>query len=286
VGKVILVVSDALRDDTAARQMGYMEHLVEAGLATRYTVIAELPTMSRPLYETIHTGLPVSQHGVTSNRVVRRSQMPNIFQAAIEHGRTTAAVAYSWFSELYNSAPYDPIVDREVDDPSLLIQHGRFYTEDDYPDVEIFATAGALVFKFAPDYLLVHPMGMDYLGETFGADSSQYRNNAIRQDVLLANLVPAWQGVGYTVLVTGDHGMNDDKLHGGTTPDVRNVPLYVVTPDGKGGGNTKKTVSQLQIAPTVCRFLDVPIPETMAHPPIAVRAFAANRWDASPENSS
>jgi len=32
VGKVILVVSDALRDDTAARQMGYMEHLVEAGL--------------------------------------------------------------------------------------------------------------------------------------------------------------------------------------------------------------------------------------------------------------
>ncbi len=30
---VILVVSDALRDDTAAHQMGYLEHLVEAGLA-------------------------------------------------------------------------------------------------------------------------------------------------------------------------------------------------------------------------------------------------------------
>ncbi len=37
VGKVILVVSDMLRDDTAARQMGYMPHLAEAGL-TRTTV--------------------------------------------------------------------------------------------------------------------------------------------------------------------------------------------------------------------------------------------------------
>jgi predicted AlkP superfamily pyrophosphatase or phosphodiesterase len=266
--KVILVVSDGLRDDTAARQMGYLEHLVEAGQATRYTVRAELPTMSRPLYETIHTGVPVSQHGVTSNRMVRRSTMPNIFQAAVEHGLTTAAVAYSWFSELYNSAPFDLIMDREVDDPALLIQHGRFYTQDDYPDVEIFATAGMLVRKFFPDYLLVHPMGMDYTGESFGADSSQYRNKAIHQDVMLANLIPACLALGYNILVTGDHGINDDKLHGGTTPGVRNVPLYVIPPDGEGLGDTQKTVSQLQIAPTVCCLLGVPVPETMTQPPI------------------
>jgi hypothetical protein len=35
MGKVVLVVSDALRDDTAAQQMGYLEHLVETELATR-----------------------------------------------------------------------------------------------------------------------------------------------------------------------------------------------------------------------------------------------------------
>ncbi|MGD9099753.1 MAG: alkaline phosphatase family protein [Anaerolineae bacterium] len=266
--KVILVVSDGLRDDTASSHMGYLEHLVEARRATRYTVRAELPTMSRPLYETIHTGVPVSQHGVTSNQVVRRSNMPNIFQVAVENGLTTAAVAYSWFSELYNSAPYDLVMDREVDDPARLIQHGRFYTQDDYPDVEIFATAGMLVLKFFPDYLLVHPMGMDYAGETFGADSSKYRNYAIRQDVMLANLIPRCQEVGYMILVTGDHGVSADKSHGGTTPDVRNVPLYVIPPDGVGEGNTQKTLSQLQIAPTVCRLLDVPIPETMTQPPI------------------
>jgi predicted AlkP superfamily pyrophosphatase or phosphodiesterase len=268
--KVILVVSDALRDDTAAQQMGYLEHLVEAKLATRYTVIAELPTMSRPLYETIHTGVPVTQHGVITNQVVRRSKMPNIFQAAVEQGKTTAAMAYSWYSELYNRVPYDPIDDREVDDPSLLIQHGRFYTEDAYPDKELFATAGMLVRKFTPDYLLVHPMGMDDIGHKFGADSSQYRNHAVFQDVIMANLIPEWLEAGYTVLVTGDHGMDRDKMHGGTMPDVRNVPLYIIPPDGKGAGNTQKTVSQLQIAPTVCRLLGVPIPETMKHPPVDV----------------
>src|SRR3990172_3798901 len=92
MGNVIMVVSDALRDDTAALQMGYLQHLVEAEKATRYTVVAELPTMSRPLYETLHTGVPVSVHGVTHNRVVRRSTMPNVFEeaGALIYGRQHA----------------------------------------------------------------------------------------------------------------------------------------------------------------------------------------------------
>ena len=268
MGKVILVVSDALRDDTAAQQMGYLQHLVEASRATRYTVIAELPTMSRPLYETLHTGVPVSVHGVTNNRVVRRSRMPNVFEEAVRHGRSTGASAYWWFSELYNRIPYDPIVDREVDDPALGIQHGRFYTEDATPDREVFAAGATLVHRFAPDYVLIHPMGMDYLGEAHGADSPQYRNNAIFQDMILADLIPAWLQLGYHVLVTADHGINNDRLHGGTLPEVRHVPLYFVPPDGRGRGETRQRVPQLAVAPTVCRLLEIPRPRTMTVKPI------------------
>jgi len=266
LNKVILVLSDALRYDVAVNGMGFLGHLVEVKLATLYKVVGELPTMSRPMYETIHTGLPVTEHGVVSNYVVRRSTKPNIFQAAVEAGKTTAAAAYYWFSELYNRAPYDPLDDREVDDESLLIQHGRFYTRDEYPDEELFATAGMLVRKFAPDYLLVHPMGMDYVGEIYGADSSQYRNQAIRQDVLLANLIPEWMELGYNILVTGDHGMSADKLHGGTTPDVREVPLYLIRPGVPGEGDIGAVISMLQIAPTVCELLGVPVPDTMKLP--------------------
>jgi len=266
--KVVLVLSDALRYDVAVAQMGFLGHMLETKLASLYKVIGELPSMSRPMYETVHTGLPVIEHGVVSNQVVRRSKMPNIFQAAKEAGKTTAAVANFWFSELYNRAPYDPLDDREVDDDSLLIQHGRFYYDDAIPDTEVFVIAGMLVRKFNPDYLLVHPMGMDDIGHKYGADTSEYRSNAIRQDVLLANLIPEWIERGYNILVTGDHGMNADGMHGGATPDAREVPLYLIRPGVPGEGDTGDVLSQLQIAPTVCKLLGIPIPGTMKQEPV------------------
>lgn len=266
--KVVLVLSDALRYDAAVAGMGFLGHLVEAQQASLYKVIGELPSMSRPMYETVHTGAPSSVHGIVANAIVRRSRMPNIFELAVQAGKTTAAAAYYWFSELYNAAPFDRIEHREVDDPSLPIQHGRFYTEDAFPDIELFAAAGTLVRKFSPDYLLVHPMGMDTIGETYGADSPEYRNQAILQDMALAMLIPEWLERGYTVLVTGDHGINADKSHGGTLPEVREVPLYLIRPGVRGLGNTGEVLSQLQIAPTVCSLLGLSIPETMKKPPV------------------
>ena len=269
MGKVILILSDGLRYDTAVASMGYLGHLVEAKLASLYKVIGELPSISRPMYETTHTGLTASEHGIVSNLVVRRSTKPNVFQSAVQAGKTTAAAAYWWFSELYNRAPYERIDDREVDDKALLIQHGRFYTEDEYPDVELLATAAMLVRRFEPDYLLIHLMGMDYTGETYGADSPEYRTHAIGQDKWLATYLTEWLDSGYNILLTGDHGMNADGHHGGTTPDVREVPLYLIRPGIPGKGDTKEVVSQLQLAPTLCKLLGIPIPETMHHPPVS-----------------
>jgi len=243
--------------------MGFLGHLLEKKLASLYKIIGELPSISRPMYETTHTGLPVIEHGFYSNYVVRRSNQPNIFQAVKDVGKTTAAAACFWFSELYNHAPYDVVEDREVDDDSLLIQHGRFYYDDAIPDVEVFSAAGMLVRKFNPDYLLVHPMGMDDTGHKYGADSREYRTHAIEQDVMMANLIPEWLERGYTILVTGDHGMNADKMHGGTTPEMREVPLFIIQPETQGKGDTGEVVSHLDIAPTICKLLAVPIPKTM-----------------------
>ena len=268
MSKVILVLSDGLRFDTAVTGMGYLGHLVETKLASLYKVTGELPTRSRPMHETIHTGLPVNVHGIVSNLVVRLSLQPNLFRLAVAAGKTTAAAAYFWFSELYNRSPYDRIDDREVDDESFPIQHGRFYTRDEYPDLDPFATAGLLVRRFNPDYLLVHPMGMDNTGETYGANSSEYRNHAIRQGMWLATYLAEWMERGFSILVTADHGMNADGLHGGTTPEVREVPLYLIRAGVDGKGDTNETVSQLQIAPTLCKLLGIEIPKTMKSAPL------------------
>ena len=225
--------------------------------------------MSRPMYETTHTGLPTIEHGIVANSVVRLSTKPNVFQSVKDAGKVTAAAAYYWFSELYNRAPYDRIDDKEVDDVNLPIQHGRFYTQDEYPDIELFATAGMLVRRFSPDYLLLHPMGMDYYGEKYGSDTSQYRNHAVLQDMWLAPFIAEWMELDYNILVTGDHGINKDGIHGGPASEQRDVPLYLIKPGKKGLGNTGKTVSHLQIAPTILKLIDVPIPETMKQVPIS-----------------
>jgi predicted AlkP superfamily pyrophosphatase or phosphodiesterase len=269
VNKTILILSDALRYDVAVQGMGFLGHLVELKLASLYKIVGELPSVSRPMYETIHTGLPVREHGVVANSIVRLSIKDNIFQTAVNAGKITAAAAYYWFSELYNRAPYDRINDREVDDERLPIQHGRFYTQDEYPDVELFATAGMLVRRFSPGYLLVHPMGMDYQGETFGSDSSQYRNQAIKQDKWLAPYITEWMELGYNILVTGDHGINRDGIHGGPALEQREVPLFVIRSDSMGLGDTGKTVSHLQLAPTILSLLQITIPGSMKAPPLS-----------------
>ena len=84
----------------------------------------------------------------------------------------------------------------------------------------------------------------------------------------MAMLIVEWMKIGYNILVTGDHGINADKLHGGTTPDAREVPLYLIQPGITGHGDTGEVISQLQIAPTICKLLGLDIPETMVHPPI------------------
>jgi predicted AlkP superfamily pyrophosphatase or phosphodiesterase len=266
MNKVILVLSDALRYDVARDNMGFLGHLVEKKFASLYKIVGELPSMSRPMYETIHTGLPSSEHGVVANSIVRMSNKPNVFQAVKDSGKVTAAAAYYWYSELYNRAPYDRIDDKETDDNSLNIQHGRFYTEDEYPDVELFASAAHLVRKFSPDYLLLHPMGMDYHGETYGSDTKEYRNHAVYQDSKLAPLLMEWKERGYTIFVTGDHGINKDGAHGGTTPEQRTVPFFVIQPNGKGRGEVDESISHLQIAPTILTLLDISIPATMQKP--------------------
>ncbi len=269
MAKVILILSDALRYDVAVDNMGYLAHLVEKDRASLYKIIGELPSMSRPMYETIHTGLPSSDHGIVANSIVRPSNQPNIFQCVKNAGKTTAAASYSWFSELYNHVPYNVVDDKETDDLTLNIQHGRFYTEDEYPDKELFRSAALLVRRFSPDYLLLHPMGMDYHGEMFGSDTKEYRNHASHQDTWLAPYIQEWIGLGYTVFITGDHGINKDGRHGGAALEQRTVPFFVIQANGQGRGDTGETISHLQVAPTILKLLDVPIPETMKAKPLS-----------------
>ncbi|CAH2214575.1 alkaline phosphatase family protein [Tepidibacter aestuarii] len=253
--KVILVILDGLNYNTGISRMGFMHHLVEMKKAQLYKVIAALPSMSRPLYETILTGTNPIEHGITNNNINRRSKEESIFSIARKSGLKTGAAAYHWVSELYNKSPFNYIEDRIQNDSAQNIQNGMFYYDDNYPDSHLFLDAEYIRKAYDPDFLLIHPMGIDEIGHQYSSESKEYRKKAIEVDTILSNHIPTWIEEGYNIIVTADHGMNKDHGHGGIEDDERLVPMWTI---GESFIDTDcKEVNQLIIAPTICKILGI-----------------------------
>lgn len=157
---------------------------------------------------------------------------------------------------MYNRTPFIAARDRHTDDKALAIQHGHFYWNDHYPDSHLFADAESLRLKHAPHLLVVHPMNIDDAGHKHGLDTPQYRNSARAADIILADYLQAWLDAGYQVLVTADHGMNNDRSHNGLLPEEREVPLFVIGDAFSldAGAAPKQT----ELCGTVCELLGVP----------------------------
>ena len=267
--KVCLIIIDGLRDDTARSECGYLMAAVEAGRAGYWTMQTCLPTISAPLYETIHTGLSPIEHGLLSNEGIRPSPHFNVFSEAVAAGRTTAAVAHGDFQTLFGGAVFDPFIHVETNDPKGAIQQGRFYSMVGYnranptqpSEVDLCAQTWALARNHAPDYLLLHSSSCDTLGHFYSGEASEYRKQAALVDNALSCLIPRLIAAGYDLLVTADHGMNAEGQHGGDSPCLRQVPFFAFSdrPAPKAG----ILLDQRAIAPTILQLLEVPQPKTM-----------------------
>ncbi len=55
-------------------------------------------------------------------------------------------------------------------------------------------------------------------------------------------------------MVTADHGMNDDRSHGGILPEERQVPLFVF---GDAFTLAPARPLQTELCGTICQLLDV-----------------------------
>lgn len=251
--KAVLVVLDGLRYATARDTLGWLEGMVRAGAAEVRAVQAELPAMSRPLYETLLTGRAPVEHGIVSNAIVRASRFESVFSRARAAGLVTAAAAYSWVAELVLGVPWDRERGRIVLDHPGAIQHGIFYWDDRYPDSHLLADADWLLRSRDPDFLLVHPMNIDDAGHRAGGDSKAYRDAARSAGDLLARYLPHWLDTGRRIVVTADHGMGDDGSHAGPTRHDTEVPLYTLG----FGLPPDHAPAQTELAGLLCRLIEI-----------------------------
>ena len=60
--KTIFVLLDACQYEAASKYLGYLEHMIDYNKGAKYKVLGELPSLSKPMYATLFTGLPVCKH--------------------------------------------------------------------------------------------------------------------------------------------------------------------------------------------------------------------------------
>ena len=271
--KVILIMIDALGYETAWARCGYLGHLVEQKKGALYRVKGELPAQSRPMYETMMTGLAVGEHGICANEMVCPSKCENLFSLAKKNGKTTGAAAYMWIAELYNGIPgYCPLTDRyQLGNTAGLIGNGIFYSQDDYPDSHLYADGDFLRKAYHPDFLLIHPMNVDDQGHKHGWGSREYEHAAEVSINIIDCYLDLWRRDGYDVVVTADHGMDELGNHFGDTRLQREVPLFVFSAQVQPGNYGDHTVSQLNVAPLICRLMGIEPSGLMMDPSEEIR---------------
>jgi predicted AlkP superfamily pyrophosphatase or phosphodiesterase len=263
VTRVLLVIMDGAGYDAVLSECGWLEGAVALGQARRWRMRTALPSLSGPMYETIHTGLWPHQHGIVSNDGMRASSSPNVFSLMRAAGKSTGAVAQSFFHQLYVGRPWDPLRSVEHLDESTNIQAARFYSMEGYgpfnacapAEIDLCAQATLLIERYTPDYMLLHTCSADTLGHTFGGESTEYRRQIWRIDNALSRAIPEWRALGYNVIVTADHGMTADHWHGGTSPVATEVPFYLFS-DAKAPAEGEE-LSQLGIAASVLALVGV-----------------------------
>jgi predicted AlkP superfamily pyrophosphatase or phosphodiesterase len=275
--KLLLIILDGVPYRNFRRLFGNLEGWVASGEARVRRMRSVLPSTSSACYASMHTGLPPHVHGVFGNKHRQRLEVPDVFSELAGAGRKTGAVALSWWSELFQRMPFDPVRDIELDSPQGPIHHGRFHTMADATDAnqmspsdaDLFATLTYLCEAKGIDYGLLHSSTLDSMGHRFGHGKREMSDACYYLDAALAPYVTRWRNLGYDVIVTADHGQDNLGHHGGAGEDQQDVAFYYFGNSSLPPEDT--LLDQLALAPSVLTRMGVPVPTGMTAEPFLAR---------------
>jgi len=258
-GRVILVVIDGLGADEA--RLPYLDELRRPGAAA--TARVPYPTISRPNYVTILTGVPPRDSGVRANRVEAPVAVDTVMDRLQAAGlRVATASDFGSMATLFvrNTSSLSGIDwiergDRVAPPPPLT------WPFDDARRVGSLDALGAAIAELAAGdvaFIPVLVLDVDRAGHAAGIGDA-YRAAASAVDRMLRGALASVDLARDTVIVTADHGHVEPGGHGGDEPEVSNVPLVLV---GKGivPGAIAHDARLIDVAPTVAALLGVPPP--------------------------
>jgi hypothetical protein len=247
--RVVLVLIDALRADTAANAlvMPFLDELRQQGASA--TMHSQPPSYSAPGYSVLMTGAwPDLSDGPALNPDypnIPTWTQDNLFSAAHRAGLKTAVSGYNFFEKLI---PQDAV-------------DASFYTAGEDRVADRAVLDAAIPWLDSGDYqlILIHIDQVDYAGHHEGGPRDPRWNDAAsRADDMVKEIASHLDLKLDTIFVFSDHGQIDAGGHGGQDP-ITLVEPFIATGAGIVPG-AYGDIHMVDLAPTVAALLGTNIP--------------------------
>ncbi len=226
----VVVVVDGLRLD-AAERMHSTERLRAEGSCGPTSI--RTPTVSRPVYAMLSTGLEQDRTGARNNDETSPLAAESIWEVARRaHLRVHGQSELPWFRQLFPNGFDDYVVVP--------------------PETNVFPRA------LDADLTLLHPTIVDESAHFHGGVSAEYTNAVNTVDTELGALLDSIDWAQDLVVLTADHGHRDRGGHGGPQAEVAQVLTCFA-----GHGVTRGVLPGLEarsIAPSLALLLGLSFP--------------------------
>lgn len=257
-GRVVVVLMDALRVDTAADPniMPVLAGLRSQGASA--SMHSRPPSFSTPGYGVLLTGAWPDLSGAPAFNLdydqIPAISQDTIFAAAQRANLKTALAAYNYFEKLL---PAD-------------VRDASFFTagEDDAADREVLAAALPWLDSGAYSLVLIHLDQLDYAGHhQGGAAGAGWNAAAARVDAMLGQILQHMDLSHDTIIVLSDHGQIDQGGHGGTELVTLREP-FVMAGAGVIPG-VYEDINMTDFAPTLAALLGTSLPAAAQGQPLS-----------------
>ena len=255
--RVVLVVVDALRDDTSRRPdvMPFLNQL--RGQAAWATMHSQPPSWSEPGWTTICTGAWPEINDSPPINLEYDKLWPwtqdSIFAAAKRAGLGTAVSGYDWWEKFIAPDKRD----------AGFFTHG----EDDAADRDVLNAAMPWLTGGGYQLVLIHLDQVDYAGHHEGGPRDpRWNAAATRADAMLKQIAGTLNFSKDTLIVLSDHGQIDRGGHGGQDPITLVEPFVIVGAGVKPGKYSD--VQMADVAPTMAVLLGTNIPASSEGKPL------------------
>ncbi|HEX4450137.1 MAG TPA: alkaline phosphatase family protein [Kofleriaceae bacterium] len=271
--RVFLIIIDGLRD-ASSHELPELERL--RGLGTSATASSHYPTWSRPNYVSILSGVPPVASGVRTNRHRTPVALDSLMDRARDAGLEVAlATDYEVLPRLFlrrRGAPRDAmpaVLDVDIGGNAEIFEREAQAPAADYesafddaryaPWPGGFVDAGTAAARSSADLVVMLVGTVDSAGHDHGGASAEYAAAARDADRALAEIAERIDLDRDAIIVTADHGHTDRGGHGGTAPEVIQVPL-VMAGAGIRRGAALEHPRLIDVAPTVAALLGIAAP--------------------------